>query len=244
MRRKLIRILLLVLLLCSASLQAAQQVISSGEHRTNVVELFTSEGCSSCPPAEAWLNGLLNHQALWQQVVPLAFHVDYWDYIGWQDRFAQKRFSRRQYQYKNEGGIRTVYTPGVLVNGREWRGWYRGQSIPIEGDRPGVLQLTIDDEVVQAHFKAMQDIAEPLRLNLAVLAFGLDTKVGAGENRGRNLTHEFVVVGFDSVEADGMSWRTRLPKITPTDAKRHALVAWVSAKGKQAPIQAAGGWLE
>ena len=83
-----------------------------------VVELFTSQGCSSCPPADARLGKLKDHPGLWKEFVPLAFHVDYWDYIGWKDRFAETRNGSRQRAYRDSGRVRSIYTPGWVVNGR------------------------------------------------------------------------------------------------------------------------------
>ena len=78
-------------------------VFESGAERVNLVELYTSEGCSSCPPADRWLSGLRRNRGLWQQVVPLAFHVDYWDNLGWRDQFADASWSERQRQYAVQG---------------------------------------------------------------------------------------------------------------------------------------------
>ena len=66
---------------------AASLTLSSQEQRTTLIELYTSEGCSSCPPADRWLSRLKDDPRLWKQIVPLAFHVDYWNYLGWRDRF-------------------------------------------------------------------------------------------------------------------------------------------------------------
>ena len=96
------------------------QVFESSEKPTALVELYTSEGCSSCPPADRWLSSLKDDEGLWKEFVPLAFHVDYWDYIGWEDRFADKQYSQRQRRYAHEFSEPTVYTPvyvGPGMNG-------------------------------------------------------------------------------------------------------------------------------
>jgi hypothetical protein len=88
----------------------------------------------SCPPADEWLGRQKEATELWQRLIPLAFHVDYWDYLGWWDRFASAEFSQRQRDYRHSGGLGSVYTPGVVVNGQEWRGWYRGESISYDNE--------------------------------------------------------------------------------------------------------------
>ena len=80
----------------------------SGVQQTGLLELYTSEGCSSCPPADRWLSSLKDDDGLWQELIPVAFHVDYWDYLGWRDRFAARDFSQRQRRYAAEQSMRTV----------------------------------------------------------------------------------------------------------------------------------------
>src|SRR5262249_27401056 len=113
---------LLVLLLRQFS-EAQTNTISfqSSEVQTALVELYTSEGCSSCPPAEAWLSRLKDDSALWKNFVPVAFHVDYWDYLGWRDPWAATSFSERQRSYADSWSAVSVYTPGFVLNGKEWR---------------------------------------------------------------------------------------------------------------------------
>ena len=112
----------------------------SGRARTHLIELFTSEGCSSCPPAEAWLSKLKDEPRLWRDFVPLAFHVDYWDRLGWRDPFAARQWTARQYAHSahwNSGG---VYTPGFVLDGREWR----DRRLPDAGrEEPGVLKIAL-----------------------------------------------------------------------------------------------------
>src|SRR4051794_21813675 len=91
---------------------------------TPVVELYTSEGCDSCPPADRWFSAL-KAEAAKGTVVPLAFHVDYWDYLGWKDRFADAAFSVRHREAASRGGAKVIYTPQVLFEGREFAQWRR-----------------------------------------------------------------------------------------------------------------------
>src|SRR5438477_9939189 len=80
----------------STQILASEMVFESGPARVHLLELFTSEGCSSCPPAEAWMTKLKDNPGLWHDFVPIAFHVDYWDHLGWRDRFAAKEWTARQ----------------------------------------------------------------------------------------------------------------------------------------------------
>ena len=91
----------------------------SGAMAPTVVELYTSEGCSSCPPADRWLSTLKGQPG----VLALAFHVNYWDRLGWPDRFASAEATARQHELAQRAGSRNVYTPQVIANGRDWRFW-------------------------------------------------------------------------------------------------------------------------
>src|SRR5947207_14709116 len=91
--------LILFTLAFAFAAQAADRAFESGPQRVHLIELFTSQGCSSCPPAEAWLSKLKTEPRLWKDFVPLAFHVDYWDRLGWRDPFASKEWTARRYQY-------------------------------------------------------------------------------------------------------------------------------------------------
>src|SRR2546421_8506510 len=119
--------LILFTLAFAFAAQAADRVFESGPQRVHMIELFTSQGCSSCPPAEAWLSKFKTEPRLWKDFVPLAFHVDYWDRLGWRDPFAAKEWTARQYQYSASWKSDAVYTPGFVLDGHEWR----DRNIPI-----------------------------------------------------------------------------------------------------------------
>ena len=99
----------------------------SGASTVALVELYTSEGCDSCPPADRWLAGAFRGNADTARAIPLAFHVDYWDRLGWKDRFASAAFTERQYAAMRANHTGFVYTPQVLVQGRDFSGW-RGNA--------------------------------------------------------------------------------------------------------------------
>jgi hypothetical protein len=236
-------------LLASSALGAAPLQFTSPETRVTLLELYTSEGCSSCPPADRWLSGLRDDPRLWREVVPVAFHVDYWDAIGWPDRFASAAHSERQRTYARSGHVGSVYTPGFVVDGREWRGWFRGGSPTIGGGaRSGVLALEVDGARVSARYvpDAAADPAGPLELHVVRLGFGLVTEVAAGENSGRTLRHDFAVLDHRHVPLadDGEALRAALESPQPgRGAERYAIAAWVASRGDPAPLQAVGGWL-
>lgn len=245
-RQCLVAILLLALSPISAF--ADTTVLSSTMNRVRMVELFTSEGCSSCPPADRWLSTLTSDRRLWNEIVPIAFHVDYWDYLGWKDRFADEAFTTRQRQYRRFGHTRQVYTPGFVVAGQEWRGWFRNPNLgDAETATVGILRVEVEGDRFQAHFRPNGIRLRSPKLNLAILGFGLSTPVEAGENHGRTLTHDFVVLNY--AQAAMLSGETRLgaegelPK-PRAPAPRYALAAWVSDGRDPQPIQALGGWLE
>jgi hypothetical protein len=227
-------------LLFVASQSVASLQLDSGERQVTLLELYTSQGCSSCPPAERWLNTYIDNNKLWREVVPVAFHVDYWDYIGWQDTFAAAAYGERQRDYARAGRTRTVYTPGFFVNGREWRGWTFGLG-PRRNDRqPGRLVADIDSSHINASFPAQ---GERLELHVALLGFGIATPVARGENSGRTLAQEFVVLKHAVYGSDNGKWRVALPSAQSGQAQRLGIALWVSRPDSPAPLQATGGWL-
>ena len=234
---------LCIALLMIGPLAASDLHLSSGERATPVLELFTSQGCSSCPPAERWLSGLQEHPALWRGLIPLAFHVDYWDRLGWPDAFANPGYSARQRAYSHSGASRAVYTPGFILAGREWRGWFQRQALRLpEGAPVGRLTLHLKGDRLRLSFSATQTSPPGLVAHVARLGFGLRSAVSRGENAGRTLQHDFVVLTLQHVGTSAPNqWQARLQ--ADARGERQALVAWLSAPGQPAPYQAVGGWL-
>jgi hypothetical protein len=220
----------------------------SATQRCVLVELYTSEGCSSCPPADRWFSSLKRAPGLFQDFVPVAFHVEYWDYIGWTDRFATPAFSARQSRYAQLRGLSQVYTPGVVLQGQEWRGWGgAGLALPSDRRPVGPLELLLDDKG-QAVLLWSPASAGTGALSGTVVLLGADliTPVRQGENAGRELRHDFVVLGLSTGPLLRRQDRYRatlpLPKIS-NKAPRYAIAAWVSNAANPAPVQAVGGWL-
>jgi hypothetical protein len=235
-----------LMLFAAISTRAADQLtFTSDEAAATLIELFTSEGCRSCPPAEASLSQLKTRADLWKKIMPAVFHVDYWDGLGWPDRFAKPEFTQRQRRYAFSWPTGAVYTPMFVVNGKEWHGWFNGEASPRRSEKAGALSVTLtgETEVTATFIGAKQ---RSLKLEVALLGSNLDSDVKRGENRGRRLRHDFDVLQFTGSDmvAGGDRWRgtTSFPK-GPQITKPSALVAWVRQDETDPPIQATGGWL-
>ncbi len=219
-------------------------VFSSGSQPVALIELFTSEGCSSCPPAEAWLGTLTNDSRLWKERVPVAFHVDYWDYLGWKDSLASPAYSARQARYVHNGNVSQAYTPGFVVNGREWRRWFRDRVLPpTANQQAGQLRVELEGNQLSARYVPGKASHEKLHLNLAILGIGVRTRIEAGENRGLLADQDFVVLGHSLTRSSDGRWNTILPPMKEIPHRRLALAAWVSRINDQTPLQATGGWI-
>ena len=228
--------LVLFTLAVTSAVQAGDLVFETGPQKTHLLELFTSQGCSSCPPAEAWLSKLKAEPRLWKDFVPLAFHVDYWNRLGWRDPFAAKEWTARQYQYSVNWKSESVYTPGFVLDGREWL----DRNVPTSSsEKPGALKLTIANGKVVAEFVPIDGARKDVDLHVATLGFGLATKVTAGENNGRSLRQDFVVLSLVNEKMSG--GQSEMP--LTTDSRVGAIAAWITAPNQIEPIQAAGGWL-
>ena len=202
-RSRTYRIIIFLLgMMTSTSALAADRTISSGDKKVLLVELYTSEGCSSCPPAEKWMNTLIDDSQLWQQFVPVAFHVDYWDYIGWKDPYANPRYTQRQRAIARANGQSTIYTPEFVVDGVEARGSRSiGDQVTQTYDSPAEADMVLTlSEVTGGNFTAEVKVdalrhvgEENAELYLVIYESGLQSDVNAGENVGKKLSHDYVV---------------------------------------------------
>ena len=225
------------------------EVARSSETRVYFIELFSSESCSSCPPADQWFSRLKADAGLWKSFVPAVFHVDYWNHLDWKDEFSSAEMTERQKAHASTWPIQRLYTPGVILNGQEWTAW-RTQSGPPKEKQPSVGVLAVDFErgKHKVSFVPKPKHQGPLTIHLALLGLGVKTKVTSGENSGNLLTHDFVV----------LSWKHEIAKKMPSgsfealfdelksDKKttERAIVAWVEeAKGPRI-LQSAGGYLK
>lgn len=222
--------------------QAGEVVLESKPARTHLLELFTSQGCSSCPAAEAWLSNLKNEPRLWQDFVPVAFHVDYWDHLGWRDPFASGKWTERQASYSARWKSDSVFTPAFVLDGA----LLRNPAVPSAStETSGVLKVVITGERLAASFKPATSAGQRHEIHVARLGFALATEVTAGENNGRKLLHDFVVLGLNNEAMRGGLKEMQLPAPSPKQApgSRSAIAAWVTLAGQSEPIQAVGGWM-
>ena len=179
---------------------------TSGPKRVTVVELYTSEGCDSCPPADRWLSAVRSRK----DVVPLSFHVDYWDYIGWKDPYAQKAFTERQNAKVAAQNSRSVYTPQVMFNGQDFTVWRNENATSGSLQKLAALSapiaLSLNAEVRANTVKIVIETADgqvgtrsgrtDTVYTAALYENGLVSSVTAGENRGVTLRHDAVVRGM------------------------------------------------
>jgi hypothetical protein len=199
--------------LFSTSVIAAECSVQSGAQRVALLELYTSEGCSSCPPTDKWLSSLEKQGYSADKVIPIALHVDYWDYIGWKDRFASPAFTARQHAQAALDHSSFVYTPQVVLNGRDYRGYGSGSKFSEDikeinhSPSRANIELTVTHNADTFSLKVNAHGPTKSMLYLALVENGLSSDVKAGENSGTRLYHDHVVrvwMGPFNVEASGL----------------------------------------
>ena len=239
-----------LLMFCACGLAgAAPLTFQSSKCQVSLVELYTSEGCSSCPPAEAWLNRLTNQPGLWTDFVPVAFHVSYWNNLGWRDKFSSDEFSQRQNDYALAWSGQDIYTPEFVLNGKEWSDWFGFRSIPSpSANEVGTLQVSsTDGKHWEADFIPVKNGSADFDVTAAVLDCNVASDVTAGENSGRHLDHDFAALSLITRSLVSQTNGFHGTFITDPDQKgiagRLALAVWVTHSGQLAPLQATGGWL-
>lgn len=205
-----------------------------------VVELFTSEGCSSCPPSDEAVADL--QKEFPNNVYVLGFHVDYWDRLGWKDIYSSKAFTERQSNYADAFSLSSIYTPQVVVNGeKEFVGSNRDKlfstvkdELAIESTATITLKAVSDKNNITVSYNAASK--EKAVINFALVQLSADTDVKRGENGGRKLHHINVVRGFKTVEADAGNISFTLP--AGLMAKEVKVVAYVQQKANLKVIAA------
>lgn len=184
--------------------------IRSKESGFAVVELFTSEGCSSCPPADA-LIAKIEKESVEKLVYILAYHVDYWDRLGWKDTFSDAKFSARQSRYADWLNLKTIYTPQIVINGsKEFIGSEEGtlrKSLSTELAKPSNNHLEIslsksDQNNITVNYRINQK-TYGYNLIVAIVSPNASNKILRGENKGKTLAHVQIVRQFETVDLKG-----------------------------------------
>jgi len=237
-------------MLAAVTATAEPLVFRSAERQTALLELYTSEGCSSCPPAEKWLSKLKDAPGLWNEFVPVAFHVDYWNNLGWRDKLSNEQFSDRQRSYAQAWSAENIYTPEFVLNGREWGDWLGLRGAPSASEnKVGVLRVNSDSgKHWQVNFNPVEkNGATGYEATVAVLVSGLNSDVTAGENSGRVLNHDFAALSLVTCplisQTNGFQGTVVIDANSKDIAGRRALAVWVTHSGELKPLQATGGWL-
>jgi hypothetical protein len=196
---------LLLIAACAARAEKPAPVV--------VLELFTSEGCSSCPPADKLLGDLIARREKDGNFFALAFHVDYWNYIGWQDRFSDSAYTARQQKYTDAFGLDAMYTPQMIVNGKEQT--VGDDNVKIEGfiekalGKPPAFSIdtltasVVSGDTIVVRYSNRQPIHPLMLMNIALVEKGLSSNVAKGENAGKKLYHENVVRAFATQKISG-----------------------------------------
>ncbi len=205
----------------SAFSQQNQCAVTSGPTITPVVELYTSEGCSSCPPADKWASSLKD-----KGIVVQAFHVGYWDYIGWVDRFAAPAYTARQRDIATRNKLRSIYTPQAVLNGKDWPNW-GGQPAGREPAHLSIALKKIGTDQFEASVTPMTAQAESLSWSAywTITEHGHNSRVQAGENAGEFLKHDFVVRQYTQAgeykTSDTVTQKLGFRSIAPTPGHAH-----------------------
>ena len=246
-------LLALLLLPITSTTYAQLLTFQSGERRNLLIELYTSQGCSSCQPAEQLLSNLLASDKLWKSYFPLALHVDYWNYLGWTDTYANPLTGERQQQHLKLNNISNIYTPEFVINAKEWRGFFRADRLPpVPTEVSGQLVLQFDTETKDAKMQ-LHNLAKtrPALCHFGLLTFDENVEIMAGENSGLTIAQDFVLLSLDSVDAEfnnnNYQCRVKVSALEQInnlgiDGRKYAIIGWME-NIIAAPIQVTGGWL-
>ncbi len=246
------RILCLLACLAAFGAEAAQCQASSPKTTTALVELYTSEGCDSCPPADRWLSSLGPRGYAPDRVVPVALHVDYWDYIGWKDPYARQAHSARQRKMAQLARAAAIYTPQVLLQGQDFRSWGGSAfdaAVAKINARPAKARISLSLDTGRKDAFEVGAAAElenassdgAIALFLGAFENKLVSEVKAGENRGKTLPHDYVVlqwVGPLEFKAGKLAERHTLPLLPKAVPANSGVVAFVQNRATAEVLQA------
>jgi hypothetical protein len=209
------------------------------EQNPVVVELFTSQGCSSCPPADALLRELAGRD----DVLALALHVDYWDYIGWKDEFALSAHTKRQKAYASEGGRRMIYTPQMIINGQDSivgaKAMKIFDAIAAHRAQAAVAEITARRKgaAIRVELAPVEGAARPGDYAVILVRFTpeRDVYIKRGENAGRHISYTNIVSDWTKLR----SWDGKSPLALEADIAGDLAAAVIVQQSGPGPIVAA-----
>lgn len=194
MMRPIVRAVCGLWMACATSLAAQTQPAV-------VVELYTSQGCSSCPPADTFLASLADEPG----VIPLALHVDYWDYIGWADSFANPKFTDRQKAYAHAEGSKTIYTPQFIIGGKDRVVGHDPAEVAARifdvMQTGGTVQLWLErkGDLVSIKAVAVKPLSHPMRVQLVRYRQREVVSIVRGENAGHKIAYRNIVTSWSNI---------------------------------------------
>ena len=218
---------------------------SSGVKQVEFIELFSTQSCSSCPPAQQKINSLKGQSELWKTFIPIVYHVDYWDYLGWKDPFSNNNFTIKQQKYVKHWSKSSIYTPMFVINGKE------GKNLDLKSlfsnkNVGNLHSIKTNEFQYSVSFDPSEKIpSHELIIHWAILGNNILTNVKSGENSGKILTHDFLVLSEDQknlINIDNLYRQTitvDIEKIKQFQDK--SIVFWVTFKNGLDYIQATGG---
>lgn len=227
--------------------------ITSGPQYVSLVEAYTSEGCSSCPPAGDWLTGLRGQPGLWTSFVPVSFHVDFWDHLGWKDTLANALFGDRLHAYVRQWKERAAATPSIVINGSHDHHWRSRIQPAIDtahsSSNAGILRVELEGARLAHITYSSADTNQPLAAHVALLGFGIKHRIDRGENKGRVLIHDFSVIAYNEGVLNQTSpgvWsgEVEMPDAPAETMEKRGIAVWISGTNQLESLQSAGGYIK
>lgn len=214
--------------------------LNSGAKKVNLIELYTSESCSSCPPAEKYISSLKNSKLLFKNIVPVSFHVSYWNYLNWKDRYSKEKYSLRQREISkkiNSG----VYTPQILLNGKDYKKLKRRTLI--SNEEVGNLKVLYDKNDIKMSLISKKNLyKEQYKCFAVFMKNDVTSKITSGENSGKTLREDFIVIEDYSKRMTKNKRELYCHFKTKKNIKYDALAFWVQNEKTNEVIQALGSY--
>lgn len=213
--------------------------------RVHLLELYSSESCSSCPPADIWISQFRQHPDLFKNFVPVVFHVDYWNHLDWTDQYSSQPMTKRQIEISNLWPKSQVYTPAFILNGKEWPEWRKNKAADFKFEHtPSKLQLILfrlNGQKIKVQAKGLNEKLN-YTLHFTQLGFDIKTNVTHGENSGQMLKHNFLILNWTSKPVKNNS-KLVFDLKNFSKIKSQGVAVWLEEANKPIALQALGSFL-